>query len=175
MNLIITKTTNIIIGAMHFQGNPYDGDTLNPTLNQVERLTGQRPAVAITDRGFRGRSKLGTTEVVTPVASKTGQTNYQKQKARIRFRRRAAIEPKISHLKADFRMGRNFLKGIPGDGINLLMAAAAANFKKLLTPGENRVKLKRGKTDLEINFQAKKLSGSFPAGQYRADVVLRCE
>lgn len=43
------------------------------------------------------------------------------------------------------------------------------------TPGENRVKLKRGKTDLEVNFQAKKLSGSFPAGQYRADVVLRCE
>ena len=32
----------------------------------------------------------------------------------------------------DFRMLRNFLKGIVGDTINLLMAAAAFNFKKWL-------------------------------------------
>ena len=47
-------------------------------------------------------------------------------------RRRAAIEPIIGHLKSDFRLSRNFLKGIKGDEINLLMAAAAWNLKKWL-------------------------------------------
>jgi hypothetical protein len=43
------------------------------------------------------------------------------------FRRRAAIEPRIGHLKSDFRLDRNFLKGQVGDAINLLLAAAASN------------------------------------------------
>ena len=50
--------------------------------------------------------------------------------ARKRFRRRAGIEPVIGHLKHDHRLKRNFLKGFAGDQINLLMAAAAFNFKK---------------------------------------------
>jgi len=49
---------------------------------------------------------------------------------RKRFQRRAAIEPVIGHLKSDHRLNRNFLKGFAGDQINLLMAAAAFNFKK---------------------------------------------
>ena len=35
-----------------------------------------------------------------------------------------------SHLKTDFRLTRNFLKGIAGDNINLLMAACAWNMAK---------------------------------------------
>jgi len=58
-------------------------------------------------------------------------TAYEKQKARKRFRRRAGTEPVIGHLKSDYRLGRNYLRGIAGDGINLMMAAAAFNFKKL--------------------------------------------
>ncbi len=34
---------------------------------------------------------------------------------------------KIRHLKSDFRLGRNFLKGQVGDAINLLLAAAPSN------------------------------------------------
>lgn len=30
-----------------------------------------------------------------------------KRKMRARFRRRAAIEPRIGHLKSDYRLGRN--------------------------------------------------------------------
>ncbi len=37
-----------------------------------------------------------------------------------------------SYLKTDFRLSRNFLKGIMGDEINLLMAATAWNLKKWL-------------------------------------------
>ena len=57
---------------------------------------------------------------------------YQRDKKRKQCRRRAAIEPIIGHLKSDFRLSRNFLKGIKGDEINLLMAAAAWNLKKWL-------------------------------------------
>jgi len=39
-------------------------------------------------------------------------------------RRCAAIEPIIGHLKSDYRMARDYLKGTIGDRINLLMAAA---------------------------------------------------
>jgi len=59
-------------------------------------------------------------------------TPYQKQKARKRFRRRAGIEPVIGHLKTDYRLARNFLKGSIGDSLNLMLAAAAFNFNKLM-------------------------------------------
>ena len=49
---------------------------------------------------------------------------------RKRFRRRAAIEPLLSHLKHDFRLLRCFLKGFRGDQLNLMLAAAAWNFRK---------------------------------------------
>ena len=49
---------------------------------------------------------------------------------RKRFRRRAAIEPVISHLKHDYRLVRCFLKGHLGDAINLKLAAAAWNLNK---------------------------------------------
>ena len=51
---------------------------------------------------------------------------------RQRFRRRCAIEPVIGHLKSDYRLARNYLKGFAGDTLNLLLAAAAWNFKKWL-------------------------------------------
>ncbi len=49
---------------------------------------------------------------------------------RKRIRRRAAIEPLLSHLKHDFRLVRCFLKGFRGDQLNLMLAAAAWNFRK---------------------------------------------
>ncbi|HRB51898.1 MAG TPA: hypothetical protein PKX63_08990, partial [Niabella sp.] len=38
----------------------------------------------------------------------------------------------FSHLKADFRLCRNYYKGIVGDDINLILAAAAMNFKRVM-------------------------------------------
>ena len=70
------------------------------------------------------------TRIMIPKPPRKRATAYEKQKARKRFRRRAGIEPVIGHLKSDYRLGRNFLKGIAGDNVNLMMAAAAFNFKK---------------------------------------------
>lgn len=43
------------------------------------------------------------------------------------------------------------------------------------TPGNIPVRLKQGSTTLSINLEATKTSSLFPAGQYRAEIVLRCE
>ena len=51
---------------------------------------------------------------------------------RKRRKRRSAIEPKIGHAKHHHRMGRCYLKGLAGDAMNVILAAAAANFRKLL-------------------------------------------
>jgi len=59
-------------------------------------------------------------------------SKYQQIKSRKQFKRRAAIEPIIGHLKTDYRLGRNFYKGIFGDNINIMLAAAAFNFKKMM-------------------------------------------
>ena len=46
--------------------------------------------------------------------------------------RRSSIEPIIGHLKQDNRLGRNYLKGIKGDEINVMLAAAAFNFRRFM-------------------------------------------
>jgi transposase, IS5 family len=48
------------------------------------------------------------------------------------MKRRAAVEPVIGHLKAEHRLGRNYLKGRAGDRINAVLAAAGYNFGLLL-------------------------------------------
>ena len=37
-----------------------------------------------------------------------------------------------TYLKSDHRLGRNFLKGVAGDAVNVLLAAAAFNFKRMM-------------------------------------------
>ena len=131
-SIVTTKNSGIIVGALSFAKNTYDGHTLDPVLKQVERLRGKMPEIGICDRGYRGVSRVGDTQILIPKPPGKRASSYEKQKARKRFRRRAGIEPIIGHLKSDFRLKRNFLAGIKGDSINLMMAAAAFNFKKLL-------------------------------------------
>ena len=82
---------------------------------------------AICDRGIK--EVLGTI-ISIPGTPLKKDIEYQKQSKREKFKRRAAIEPIIGHLKSDFRLARNYLKGFIGDQINLLLAATAWNLKK---------------------------------------------
>ena len=126
----MTKTHCIIVGVKSFSRNEYDGDTLKSILPQVEQLRGKAPRRALCDRGFRGRKLVGNAAIVLPGSPSPKATQYSKRKARKDFGRRSAIEPVIGHLKSDFRLARNYLKGTLGDAINLLMAAAAFNCTK---------------------------------------------
>ena len=48
------------------------------------------------------------------------------------LRRRSAVEPVIGHLKAEHRMGRNYLWFRQGDAANAVLAAAGYNFRRLI-------------------------------------------
>lgn len=124
-----TRQGGIIVGALAFENNPFDGHTLLPQLEQVEELTGLQPRYAIVDRGYRGQNQIGNTNVVMPKNLKR-ESRYLKKKREERCRSRSGIEGLISHLKLDHRMLRNYLKGAQGDKINTLLAAAAYNMKK---------------------------------------------
>lgn len=131
-SVVMTKTHGVIVGAVAHEENLYDGDALRPALEQTRAITEAQPARAIVDRGYRGRKEVDGTEVLLPGKPKPGQSKRESAKMRARFRRRAAIEPVISHLKHQYRLMRCFLKGFVGDQINLLLAAAAWNLKKWL-------------------------------------------
>lgn len=131
-SLVITQKTNIIVGAMTFKTNQYDGHTLEEVIKQTTKLVGQSPTHAFVDRGYQGKNLSGTTNVERPKPPKKTDTTYKKNKARKHFRRRAAIEPKIGHLKSDHRVDINYLKGFAGDAINFILAASAFNFKMLM-------------------------------------------
>jgi IS5 family transposase len=130
-SIVTTKNSGIIIGAMNVK-NEYDGHILPSIIKQCEELRGLAIDKLIVDRGFRGTSKVGTTIIQRPEKPKKTDSQYQKQKRRKDFGRRAAIEPIISHLKSDFLLSRNYLKGSVGDSINLTLSCAAFNFRKYM-------------------------------------------
>ena len=100
---------------------------------QVKRIANWVPKIGLCDRGYRGKKQVGETDIMIPTASaKISLSNYEKMQQRKRFHKRAGIVGIIGHLKADHHLGRNFLSGFLGDEINVLMAAAAFNFRKWL-------------------------------------------
>ncbi|CAC9982114.1 ISPg7, transposase [uncultured Gammaproteobacteria bacterium] len=85
---------------------------------------------AVCDRGYVGVKTVLGADIILPKKALKRDNRYQRDKKRKLCKRRAAIEPIIGHLKSDFRLSRNLLKGQIGDEINLLMAACAWNLKK---------------------------------------------
>ena len=118
--------TGIILGAMSFH-KEYDGHTIGSSLEQIKRLTGRKIKVLAGDRGYSGKKEINGTRIVIPDVPKKSDSRYKKHKL---FCKRAGIEPTIGHLKSDYRLGRNFYNGVVGDTVNVLLAAAAYNFKE---------------------------------------------
>ncbi len=128
-----TAKGNIIVGVVSHDKNVHDSHTLPEVLRHIEVTRGTAVKTAICDRGYRGKSQVNETTIQLPKKPLKRDNRYQRDKKRKQCRRRAAIEPIIGHLKSDFRLSRNFLKGTPGDEINLLMAATAWNLRKWLS------------------------------------------
>jgi len=148
VSIVYTQTTGVIIGAKGFR-NPYDGHTIEPALEQVERIRpNKKLKTLIGDRGYKGQTHINGVEIKIPKPFNDNKmSKYQQIKSRRQFKRRAAIEPIIGHLKTDYRLGRNFYKGIFGDNINIMLAAAAFNFKRMMNKWKSSFCL-----FFEINF-----------------------
>jgi transposase, IS5 family len=125
--VLVTQSTGVIVGAFNFSENLHDSKTLPAVIEQYQRLKEKKPKAIFADRGYRGPGKVNEVSVYTPKP----QTNISKAK-RKQHCRRAAIEPVIGHLKQDYRLIRNYLKGTAGDAINLMLSAAAMNFKRVI-------------------------------------------
>ena len=108
-------------------GNPYDGHTLATVLPEMEGLIGNTIERVIGDAGYRGHNAPRPFQVYT-AGQKRGVTPEIKRA----FKRRAAVEPVIGHLKEHHRMGRNQLAHRTGDAINAVLAAVGYNFRRLI-------------------------------------------
>lgn len=134
VSILVTQRTGVIVGALNFNGTEHDSKTLPLAINQHHRLTGNTPENIFLDRGYPGAKQINGINICIPRPNK----NITKTK-RKRHSRRAAIEPVIGHLKKDYGMARNYLKGIKGDEINVLLSAAAMNFKRVMNLWKQRL------------------------------------
>lgn len=126
------KGRKIIMAIKAFLETPYDGDTIDPLLGQMEDNEVKLPDELVYDRGGKGRKQIRGVTIITPDKPKAKDSDYQKRQKRKKCRARAAIEPIIGHLKKDFRMEQNYLWGEKGIQINAYMAGAAWNLKKMM-------------------------------------------
>ncbi len=131
VGIATTLKHNLIVGAKAFSGNPFDGHTLNPQLEQATILmqdSGIKPVRAYVDLGYRGVD-ADNPGVSIKHRGKRKQLNAEELKL---LKRRQAIEPVIGHLKQDHRMDRCHLKGEQGDRLHTVLCAAGYNFRWLL-------------------------------------------
>jgi IS5 family transposase len=113
--------------AAALPGNPYDGHTLATVIPQMQALIGNVLDRCITDAGYRGHNAPFDYKFKPAARSAASRRRSSGE-----FKRRAAIEPVIGHLKEHHRMGRNYLAHASGDAINVVLAAAGYNFRRLL-------------------------------------------
>lgn len=126
VSIATTIDEGFVVGTRSFPGNPYDGHTLVPALEQVAILTGEAPELAVVDRGYRGHD-VKTTRVL--ISGR--QRGLTPTLARL-LRRRSAIEPEIGHMKTDGRLARCPLKGLIGDAVFAVLCGCGHNIRKIL-------------------------------------------
>nr|WP_240142303.1 transposase [Nitrosomonas sp. GH22] len=122
---------SLIVDVASHEQNMHDNHTLPAILHHVEASRGkacqarQQCVIATIVASVKS-----TESIVLPGKTLKQDNCYQRDRKRKQCKRRATIEPIISHLKADYRMTKNDLKGAIGDHINLLMAACTWNLKQ---------------------------------------------
>jgi IS5 family transposase len=126
VTIATTLKEGLVVGMRSMPGNPYDGHTLQETIEQVEILTDKRPSIAIVDKGYQGAELTGTQIL------RSGQRRGVTQAMKAMIKRRSAIEPAIGHMKMDGRLGRNPLKGAIGDALHAVLCGAGHNIRMLL-------------------------------------------
>jgi transposase, IS5 family len=136
VSIALCQDSGIILSAVNFTETIHDSKTIPNVLEQIHRLEIAMPESVFADRGYVGKTEYGNTKIFTPKPN-VNITNEQRK----RHSKRAGIEPIIGHLKRNYRLGRNFLKGIFGDIANVLLAAAAMNFKRVMNLWKKEAKL----------------------------------
>jgi transposase, IS5 family len=116
-----------VLHARALPGNPYDGHTLRQVIQDTETLTGCEIERAYVDKGYRGHDAPHPRRVFI-----SGQKRGVFGTIKRELRRRSAIEPVISHMKAEGHLGRCYLKGRAGDAANAILSAVGYNLRLVL-------------------------------------------
>ncbi len=126
VSIATTLKEGLVVGMRSMPGNPYDGHTLEETLEQVSILADRKPTTAIVDKGYRGVEINGVRIL------RSGQKRGITRSLRAMIRRRSAIEPAIGHMKMEGRLARNPLKGALGDALHAVLCGAGHNLRLIL-------------------------------------------
>ncbi|MBL0941785.1 MAG: IS5 family transposase [Alphaproteobacteria bacterium] len=124
MALVITHKQGLALSAQALHDNPYDGHTLQGSLNHSEKISGIAIETAFADLGYKGH-EVSDKQVI--LARQKGLSPKLKRA----LKRRNSIEPHIGHMKTEGKLGRNWLKGILGDQLNALLCAIGHNMRLL--------------------------------------------
>ena len=127
VGIATTNREGLVLAAMAFEDNPYDGHTLDQTISQAVEIGGVDPDRIYVDKGFRGHNYKGEAAVII-----AGQRRGLTPTIRRELKRRSAIEASIGHMKTDGRLDRNYLLGHIGDAANAILVAAAHNLRLIL-------------------------------------------
>ena len=127
VSVAVSAKTCWVLGVKSFTKSVHDVLTLRSALLDVEDLTGVSLSRVLVDKGYRGKKYHPEGLEVKVSGDEKGLSSYQ----RFLRRRRSCVEAVIGHLKLDNRMGRNFLLGEQGDGMNALLSGAGYNVRRL--------------------------------------------
>ena len=148
---IAMDKNGFVVTHQEYSSNVGDNTTLEAAVVGWETATGQVPDKLAADRSYHMPEHSPKVQEIQQIAiPRTGSTKHadaDKRYFRNLQRKRASIEPVLSHLKQDHRMDRCRYKGFEGDQMNVSMAVTAWNAKKWMRQldEERRSSDKRGK------------------------------
>jgi len=131
----------LILSHREYQHNVADVKTIGPLMVRFKKNTEQSPQEVSADRGFDQssdkqkscRRRWQINRLAVPKKGRKPHPDSEKTWFRKALKRRAKIEPVISHLKNDHRMNRCRYKGVFGDTVNVVWATLAWNTKKIIS------------------------------------------
>ena len=127
VSVVSTSKKGLVLGMLAHHGNPYDGHTLQASMDQAERISAQQlDGDVFLDKGYRGHDYNGSATI-----NVSGKKRLLRRLRKL-MRRRSRIEADIGHMKNESRFGRNFLLGKDGDAFNALLCGCAANLWLLI-------------------------------------------
>jgi IS5 family transposase len=127
VGIAVTNREGLFVATGALKGNPYDGHTLQATIDQAEPMSGAAVERAYVDKSYRGDDYEGPASLILSGRSR-GLTPQMKRE----LMSRSAIEPMIGHAKNDGRLGRNHFLGHHGDKNTALLAASGHNLRLIL-------------------------------------------
>ena len=108
---------------------------MSGALEQTETLTAIKPAMAFVHRGYRA------VHVEGGQIGRSGQKRGVTRQLKAMIKRRSAIEPTIGHMKADGKLGRNWLKGALGDAMRAVLCGAGHNIRLIINKLKSRASM----------------------------------